>query len=369
MKKVLRQVVVVILLFSILALPAAWQSEAAATTTLINGWFYIIQNVHSGKFLEVANGNVVVGANVYQDSFYFDTTLAQIFCLKVAETGIDDFEYHQLSPAGGISLCMDVDNASDSDGANIKIFSSNPGYGAQSFKFIDNGDGSFCIQPYLSSTRVLGVANNSTANQANVELVPYDEDDVHASQKWVLKKVNAATDPDYYAMNWSYFFRGADANTCIRVSQRFSNANASSHYGLDIVHVNGTSVSGKAIYSPCEGKVVDAGEKSSMGNYVIIETTETDSYGNKLTIRLMHMRDKPLVETDDIVTTDTCLGYVGNTGTSYGAHLHVDVNKAGYLWGSQIRNSETTLSNMINPEKFYPQIQFMYGSSGSATYA
>lgn len=366
MKKVFRQTLITVLMFSILVLPASWPSEAAATTTLTNGWFYIIQNVHSGKFLEVANGNVVVGANVYQDAFYFDTTLSQIFCLKVAETGIDDLNYHQLSPAGNIPLCMDVDNAWDVDGANIKIFSSNPGYGAQSFKFISNGDGSFRIKPHFSDTRVLGIANNSTANQANVELVTWTG---HASQKWVLKKVNVATDPDYYSMNWSYFFHGSDATTCVRVSQRFSNANASSHYGLDIVHVNGTGVSGKAIYSPCAGKVVKRGESDSMGNYVIIETTETDSYGNKLTIRLMHMRDKPLVATDDTVTTDTCLGYVGNTGTSYGAHLHVDVNDAGYLWGSQIRDDETTLSNMINPEKFYPQIQFMYGSSGSATYA
>lgn len=369
MKKVLRQVLVIVFLFSILVLPAAWPSEAAATTTLTNGWFYLIQNVHSGKFLEVANGNVVVGANVYQDAFYFDTTLAQIFCLKVAETDVDDPNYHQLSPAGNISLCMDVDNASDSDGANIKIFSSNSGYGAQSFKFIDNGDGSFCIQPYLSSTRVLGVANNSTANQANVELVSYNESDVHASQKWVLKKVNAATDPDYYAMNWSYFFRGADAESVKRISQRFFNANADSHYGTDIVRVDGENSTGKEIYSPCAGKVIVAGNRNSMGNFVIIETTQTDSYGNKLTIRLLHMRDLPLVAADDMVTADTCLGYIGNTGTSFGAHLHVDINDAGYKWGEDIRENAASLSHMINPEKFYPQIQFVYGPSDNVTYA
>ena len=367
MKKVLRQALVIILLFSILILPTTWQSEAAATTTLTNGWFYIIQNVHSGKFLEVANGNVVVGGNVWQDEFYFDSTLSQIFCLDVAETGINDLNYHQLLPAANVNLCMDVDNAWDVDGANIKIFSSNPGYGAQSFKFIDNGDGSFCIQPYLSSTRVLGVANNNTANQANVELVSYNERDVHASQKWVLKKVNAATDPDYYSMNWSYFFRGADAESVTRISQRFSNANAASHYGTDIVRVDGVNSTGKAIYSPCAGKVVDAGERSTMGNYVIIETTQTDSYGNKLTIRLLHMRDDPLVDKGDMVTVNTCLGYIGNTGIgSKGPHLHVDVNKAGHYWGQQIR---ADLSSMINPEKFYPQIQFVYGRSDSATYA
>lgn len=363
MKKVLRQALVTVLLFSILVLPAAWQSEAAATTTLTNGWFYLIQNVHSGKFLEVANGNVVVGANVYQDAFYFDTTLAQIFCLKVAETGIDDSDYHQLSPAGNLPLCMDVDNAWDVDGANIKIFSSNPGYGAQSFKFISNGDGSFRIKPHFSDTRVLGVANNSTANQANVELVTWTG---HASQKWVLKKVNAATDPDYYAMNWSYFFRGADAESVKRISQRFSNANGDSHYGTDFVRVDGGNSTGKAIYSPCAGKVVKRGNNTSMGNYVIIETTQTDSYGNKLTIRLMHMRDDPLVALNATVTTNTCLGYIGNTGTSFGAHLHVDINNGGNWWGEEIR---ADLSSMINPENFYPQIQFVYGRSGSATYA
>lgn len=79
LKKVLRQALVTVLLFSILVLPAAWQSEAAATTTLTNGWFYLIQNVHSGKFLEVANGNVVVGANVWQDEFYLITRCHSCF--------------------------------------------------------------------------------------------------------------------------------------------------------------------------------------------------------------------------------------------------------------------------------------------------
>lgn len=369
MKKVLRQALVTVLLFSIFVMPAAWQSEAAATTTLTNGWFYLIQNVHSGKFLEVANGNVVVGANVWQDEFHFDYTLSQLFCLYTAESTINDLEYHQLLPAGDVNLCVDVDGGVDADGANIKVYSENPGLGAQSFKFIANPDGSFCIQPHLSSTRVFGVANNSTANQANVELVPYNANNVHASQKWVLKKVRPAVDPDYFSMNWSYFFRGTDTTTCTRISQRFSNANANSHYGTDFVRVDGVDSTGKAVYSPCAGKVIDAGNKNSMGNYVIIETTQTDSNGNKLTIRLLHMRDRPLVKADDMVTTSTCLGYVGNTGTSYGAHLHVDINDAGYTWGEQIRENAASLSHMINPENFYPQIKFVYGSSDNVTYA
>lgn len=78
----------------------------------------------------------------------------------------------------------------------------------------------------------------------------------------------------------------------------------------------------------------------------------------------MHMLYTPEVAFNASVTKNTLLGYVGNTGTSTGAHLHVDVNSGGYLNGSGIRED---LASAINPESFYPQIQFVYGLSASNT--
>ena len=53
----------------------------------------------------------------------------------------------------------------------------------------------------------------------------------------------------------------------------------------------------------------------------------------------------------------TLLGYVGSTGTSSGAHLHLDVNTVGAYYGgtnSNNVNKDTT----INPVTLFPQISF-----------
>lgn len=301
--------------------------------------------------MEVENGNVVVNANICQGSYDVSSFLPQMFFIDVAESSINDDNYHQLLPLEDFSLCVEVVNASNSNGADIKVFYSNPGYGAQSFAFISNGDGTFRIQPYLSDSRVIGVENNSTADQANVELATWSG---HDSQKWILKRV-WPTDTTYYSMNWSYFFHGDDAEEFKRISQRFSNSVAGDHTGIDIPADTGTP-----IYSPCAGKVLYSNYEGTMGYYVIIETTPTDESEEPLIIRLMHMQSQPLVSVGANVTANTKLGYVGNTGNSQGEHLHVDINDGSHINGSQIQQD---LSSAINPESFYPQILFIYGLS------
>ncbi len=355
MKKVLRQALVTVLLFSILVLPAAWQSEAAATTTLTDGSYYAIQNLASGKFIKVSYGNITAGTTLQVGTYDLSTYMRQFFRLSAPEPGISS-SYHKLVPYLNSSLTVSVDNASTAVGTNIELAEGSPGFGAQSFRFIDNGDGTFCIQPHLSSFRVLGVSVTT------VQLVSYNANSVPNSQKWVLKKVNPTVDSTYYSMNWSYFFRDSNADTCIRVSQRFSNSSETSHHGLDIVGISGTNVLGKAIYSPCGGTVIQRGYEDTMGYFVIIETEDTDSNGKPLTIRLMHMQSSPNVDPDEQVSMNTLLGYVGNTGTSSGAHLHVDINNGGHTSGSKIRKD---LNSAIDPEAFYPQIQFVYGLSAS----
>lgn len=139
-------------LFSFLFLvsPAVLYSEAATTTTITNGKYYAIQNVHSGQFLDVRNAEFVSGNNIWQ--YPCNTTDSQQFLILGPENGITSTAYHQIAPKGNPSLRLDVDNAWDVNGTNIGIFMSNPGYGAQSFEFIPNGDGSFRINPFASCT-------------------------------------------------------------------------------------------------------------------------------------------------------------------------------------------------------------------------
>lgn len=241
-----RKIVSIICLFCILTLPFTL-SVQAATTTITNNKYYAFQNVHSGMFLDVANGFAVSGNNIWQCTF--NASEAQQFLMLGPESGISSTSYHQIAPKGNTSLRLDVSNAWDANGANIGLFNSNPGYGAQSFCFISNGDGSFRIMPYLSSTRVIGVTGNSNASLANVALYTWTG---HNSQRWVLKEVD-----QYFSMNWTYPFHGTDATTYRNITTRFS----SSHVGIDVPAPDGT-----ALYSPAAGTVrnTETGRKSAV---------------------------------------------------------------------------------------------------------
>jgi murein DD-endopeptidase MepM/ murein hydrolase activator NlpD len=67
------------------------------------------------------------------------------------------------------------------------------------------------------------------------------------------------------------------------------------------------------------------------------------------------VRDVPLVRYGDIVDAGDLLGYVGNTGASDTAHLHLDINtktSAQYYGDGFNRN------NTINPVNFFPSVSF-----------
>lgn len=368
--------IAMIALLAVFAMPLTMEAEAAATTrirlTSKTTLRYIIQNVYSGKFLEVADGSLVSGTNVWQDTFNFDTNQAQVFRLLLAKSedlpgGDGGVTHYQLAPIKNGNLRLDVESAADVDGANIKVFQVNHGYGAQSFAIISNGDGSFRIRPHLSSDsgRVLTVVDSSTANKANVVLSSWTGS---SSQKWVFKEIHPTQDPELIALNWSYFFRGDASLPNRRISQRVLMTAEDAddrHQGIDLPAPQGTP-----IYSPCAGTVVECGSDSSRGNYVTIQSTatiEVNGEQKNLTIRLMHMNGTPAVTWNQTVTKDTLLGYVGSTGDSTGYHLHIDININSYTSGGDIRNNP---QYVINPEKLFLSKRFKYGTvESTATFA
>ena len=91
-----------------------------------------------------------------------------------------------------------------------------------------------------------------------------------------------------------------------------------SHAGVDIGAAEGTPV-----YSISDGKVVYAewGWNGGYGNKVVVQhyingQNYTSLYGHLSGIN---------VNVGDIVTKDSVIGFVGNTGNSYGAHLHLNL--------------------------------------------
>ncbi len=91
-----------------------------------------------------------------------------------------------------------------------------------------------------------------------------------------------------------------------------------SHAGVDIGAAEGTPV-----YSISDGKVVYAeyGWNGGYGNKIVVQhyingQNYTSLYGHLSGIN---------VDVGDIVTKDSVIGFVGNTGNSYGAHLHLNL--------------------------------------------
>ncbi len=371
-----RKIIAIITIASFLILPATVKVGAVATTVFGASYstnrYYIFQNVHSGKFLEVADGNLSSGANVWQDTFEYDTNQAQVF--RLLEASEDDIgsvgageEYFCVKPITNHSLYLDVDNANNSNGANIKVFGYNPGHGAQSFMFIDNLDGSFRIEPYLSreSGRVLTVVDASTANKANVVLSTWTGD---TSQRWVVKEIDPIKDEELINLNWSYFFRDAAGSTYRRIYRRMNLARGENwHVGTDIP-TNGTA--NIPFYSPCSGTVIDCGYRSSMGYYAMIRTNttiQTEDGEKRLIIRVMHMNEPAEVSEGEAITKNKKIGKVGYEGTgSTGYHLHVDVNSGGYKWGEELSNDPTAL---INVETMFLSKRFRYGRESERIYA
>ena len=94
------------------------------------------------------------------------------------------------------------------------------------------------------------------------------------------------------------------------------------HRGIDI---SGASASGSLVVAGASGTVTAAGwSTGGYGNYVVID------HGNGVETLYAHMLDNSImVNEGDTVTKGQAIGRVGNTGYSFGAHLHFEVRING----------------------------------------
>ncbi len=103
------------------------------------------------------------------------------------------------------------------------------------------------------------------------------------------------------------------------------------HTGVDRVSSNTTLV------SPADGTVQRSEYNASYGNMVIITTTDGKS------ILMAHMKDKSKLKVGTSIKMGDAVGTMGNTGNSFGVHLHIEV-----------QNSKTWAynKNLLNPNNY-----------------
>lgn len=106
------------------------------------------------------------------------------------------------------------------------------------------------------------------------------------------------------------------------VTSPYGNRSLGYHKGIDI---SGASASGKLVVAGAAGTVTEAGwSTGGYGYYVIID------HGNGVETLYAHMLENSLmVNAGDTVFKGQAVGRVGNTGYSFGAHLHFEVRING----------------------------------------
>lgn len=180
-------------------------------------------------------------------------------------------------------------------------------------------------------------------------------------QKWTFSEV--ISNNPYAKLGWRYIFRtssGTDDNSTARGNYCYDPAgivapNYHKHMGIDVICAEGTK-----LYSPAAGTVIECGgsNSDSRGYFVVLEMDQKDPVTKKtMYIRYLHMKNLPPVSKNQKVTAATLLGYVGNTGRSDTAHLHLDITTMPLSSNPWFGDNQTA-ENTINPVNFFPNANF-----------
>ena len=114
-----------------------------------------------------------------------------------------------------------------------------------------------------------------------------------------------------------------------RVSSEFGPRGGGHHAGVDLVTPGNTTA---PILAVADGVVTTAQWHNSLGWYIIISHNINGSRVDTLYAHLSAMS----VGVGAQVTQGQIIGNKGNTGHSFGAHLHFEVHPGGWCWGCSV---------------------------------
>ena len=144
---------------------------------------YYIRNKHSGHYLDAENKGGS-GTNVLQYAFNGSTN--QQWKIERQSNGL-----YVLKAVYNTGLALDVNNASESNSANIQVYNFNNS-SAQQWYIIENNDGGYRILSRCSNgQKCVTVQNASTASGANVFQYDYT-DNAGENDEWYLEKAETS---------------------------------------------------------------------------------------------------------------------------------------------------------------------------------
>lgn len=163
----------------IISLSIANTSNNSSSDGIDTSKTYMIRNVNSGLYMDVAGAKAVNGTNVLQ---YSASKAKANNTWKFVPAG-NGYYYIYSCLGDGKTFLLDVAYNSSANGANIGIYQ-NTYCDAQLYKLVKNSDGTYSIYTKSSGCKsVVEVVNAYTTNNANVQQFVYNG---HNCQKWNL---------------------------------------------------------------------------------------------------------------------------------------------------------------------------------------
>ncbi len=139
---------------------------------------FMLKNVNSGLYLSLAD-TPADGTDVVQAA---NTGIDEGYSLWRAQADADG--YYKIYSMADETKLLDVASAGVDNGTNIGIWG-NTSHDAQSFKFVDNGDGSYTLVTKVTSDKsAVGIAGGSL--DAGTTAIEWEIDGT-SNQKWVLE--------------------------------------------------------------------------------------------------------------------------------------------------------------------------------------
>lgn len=140
-------------------------------------------------------------------------------------------------------------------------------------------------------------------------------------------------------------------NVTFYVVQTFWNMNGSTpHRGVDLDPQGSEHY---PIYSIIDGTVIDKGNTTTAGNYIIIKGSDPQGTST----RMLHLDQPALPNVGDHVYPYQLIGYEGATGQGVtGVHLHLEMK---YLFSSNVWVTSNVRSDYIDPCSWlgFPNVQ------------
>ena len=241
-------------------------------------------------------------------------------------------------------------------------------------RMFDSNNNTIHTSPILTAgTHTINIPEHLINSQVRIELTTIYtlSSGVYRTASFSPSLFTVVPDPFfafYGDLGWEFPLRHAESRF---ISSGFMLPERPDHEGIDIQRHNPGSnppgsiwggILGEPVYSAHSGTVLIATWSSTAGYWVAIRSGVWDASSTAnvryIVSRYLHLQSHPIVSSGDgmnRIAQGVRIGYVGNTGAvNSSGHLHLDINN-----GNQFTSSSAVRPHAINPERFFPGINFL----------